>query len=403
MRQAGAAALISFATPGEGNAVSATSVADNEVAVTDRDTIALFLCGDVMTGRAIDQVLPHPGSPWICERFTASALTYLQLAEEAHGPITTPIGFSGVWGEALAELAARSPDLRIVNLETSITTSEACTDKGISYRMNPANVPCLAAAGIDCCTLANNHVLDWGRAGLRETLKTLDDAGIRRAGAGRNDGEAWAPAVLQVPGKGRILVFAAGCETSGIPRDWDAGPGRPGVNLLPDLSAASLADIAGQVRAQRRPGDRVILSIHWGGNWGYDIPRAHSDFARGLIDEAGVDLVHGHSSHHAKGIEVYRNKLILYGCGDFLNDYEGIRGYEQYRDDLVVMYFPRLAPTSGALLSCEMVPLQIRKFRLNRASSRDVRWLRDVLDRECGKLGAGIELLPDDSLALRWQ
>ena len=64
-----------------------------------------------------------------------------------------------------------------------------------------------------------------------------------------------------------------------------------------------------------------------------------SQLAHSLLDEAGVDVIHGHSSHHVKGIEVYKGKAILYGCGDFLTDYEGIQGYEEFRDDLVLMYF----------------------------------------------------------------
>lgn len=75
----------------------------------------------------------------------------------------------------------------------------------------------------------------------------------------------------------------------------------------------------------RRPGDRVVLSLHWCGNWGYEIAREHRDFAHAVIDEAGIDLLHGHSSHHPMGIELYHGKAILYGCGDFLNDYEGNR------------------------------------------------------------------------------
>jgi poly-gamma-glutamate synthesis protein (capsule biosynthesis protein) len=83
----------------------------------DSDPIRLFLCGDVMTGRGIDQVLPHPGSARICESGMASALGYVALAEKANGPIPKPVDFSYVWGDSLAELEQVHPDLRIVNLE----------------------------------------------------------------------------------------------------------------------------------------------------------------------------------------------------------------------------------------------------------------------------------------------
>ena len=78
------------------------------------------------------------------------------------------------------------PDARIINLETSVTSSEdPWPGKGIHYRMHPRNVPVLTAAGIDCRVLANNHLPDWGRDGMAETIKTLRDAGITTAGAGR--------------------------------------------------------------------------------------------------------------------------------------------------------------------------------------------------------------------------
>src|SRR5450759_3036680 len=85
--------------------------------------ISLFLCGDVMLGRGIDQVLPHPGDPRIHERYAASAEAYVALAERANGRIPRPVSFNYVWGDALTELHRSQPDVRLVNLETSITTS----------------------------------------------------------------------------------------------------------------------------------------------------------------------------------------------------------------------------------------------------------------------------------------
>ncbi|MGZ8196552.1 MAG: CapA family protein, partial [Methylosarcina sp.] len=143
----------------------------------DLRTITLFLCGDVMTGRGIDQVLPHPVNPQIHEPFMTSAEGYVKLAEKANGPIPKPADFSYIWGDALEEFRSICPDVRIINLETAVTTSsDFWPGKGIHYRMHPENIPCLTAAGIDCCVLANNHVLDWGYAGLRETLTSLAGA-----------------------------------------------------------------------------------------------------------------------------------------------------------------------------------------------------------------------------------
>jgi poly-gamma-glutamate capsule biosynthesis protein CapA/YwtB (metallophosphatase superfamily) len=370
--------------------------------VTGARHLTVFLCGDVMTGRGIDQVLPHPGDPTLHEPYMTSAKGYVALAETANGPIPRPVDLDYVWGDALAEWARIKPDVRIVNLETAVTTRDDWEgEKDIHYRMHPANVPCLTAAGIDCCVLANNHVLDWGEAGLAETLETLRRAKVQTTGAGRDGAEAAAPAVLKTA-MGRVLVFSMGAASSGIPLDWAAAPGRPGVNLLPDFSDATLRKVAAQVKAIKCPGDVVVASIHWGGNWGYAVPAAHREFAHGLIDQCGVDAVHGHSSHHPLGIEVFRERPILYGCGDFLNDYEGISGHETYRGDLSLMYFLNVDPASGKLLRLSMIPMQVRRFRLYRASAEDTRWLREVLDREGRHLGTRVEAGPDGSLELRW-
>ncbi|MGH8654388.1 MAG: CapA family protein [Gammaproteobacteria bacterium] len=178
--------------------------------------ITLFLCGDVMTGRGIDQVLPHPNDPILYEPYVKNAIAYVRLAERANGPIPTPLEFSYIWGDALAELERVAADERIINLETSITDSgEYWKGKGIHYRMAPANIPCITAANIDCCTLANNHVLDWGYAGLQDTLTALAKAGVKSAGAGPDRKEAEAPAVMDIGGRGRVLVFALGSEGFG--------------------------------------------------------------------------------------------------------------------------------------------------------------------------------------------
>jgi poly-gamma-glutamate synthesis protein (capsule biosynthesis protein) len=267
--------------------------------------------------------------------------------------------------------------------------------KGINYRVSPENAACLAAAAIDCCVLANNHVLDWGRAGLTETLATLAHLRIKTAGAGLNFDQAAAPAVLDFHRKGRVLVFSFACPSSGVSPAWVATGELPGINFLGDLSPAGVARIAKEIERVRRPGDVILVSIHWGPNWGYDVPQAQRRFGRALIDEAGVSVVHGHSSHHAKGIEVYRDRLILYGCGDFLNDYEGIRGYEAYRDDLALMYFAGIDASSANLVGLEIVPLQIRNFRLVRPSRRDVAWLQQTLDRESRRFGTAV--VPDET------
>jgi len=355
-----------------------------------------------MTGRGIDQVLPHPSDASLYEPYVESALEYVALAENTNGPIAKPVDFTYVWGDAAEELDRAAPVARIINLETSITTSENYEPKGINYRMHPANTPCLTAAKIDCSVLANNHVLDWGISGLTDTIATLRQAGVKTAGAGRNLAEALEPAIIEVGDNSRVVVFAVGTADSGIPPHWAATEAKAGVALLPNLSGETVASIAERVHAARRPGDVIVLSIHWGGNWGYDIPREQQMFAHGLVDLAAADVIHGHSSHHPKGIEVYRNKLILYGCGDLLNDYEGISGYEEFRSHLVLMYFVTVDASDGNLLNLEMTPLEIRRFQLHRVGRQESTSLRDLLTREGKRIGTQVTLERDNRLALQW-
>ena len=190
---------------------------------TEQSRTELFLCGDVMTGRGIDQILPYPNDPVIYEPYLRDARDYLKLAEEVNGPIPRRAEFGYIWGDSLEVLEAAAPVAKIVNLETSVTTSpDYWPHKGINYRMNSANAPCLTAAGIDCCVLANNHVMDWGYRGLDETLRTLERTGLKIAGAGRDREEAAAPAIMDLPGGQRLLVFGMGTRSSGIPDSLEA-------------------------------------------------------------------------------------------------------------------------------------------------------------------------------------
>lgn len=354
--------------------------------------VVLCLVGDVMTGRGVDQILPTPGDPRLWERYVQDARTYVDLAEGVSGQFGRPVDVAWPWGDALDTFEAEAPDARLINLETSVTRCDtALPGKGIHYRMNPANVGCLTVARPDACVLANNHVMDFGTPGLVETLGSLEGAGLVAVGAGVDDEQAWRPAVLEA-GDGRVLLWAVGTESSGVSSSWAAAPDRPGIACLPGPSAAAADALAARVRRRKRPGDVAVLSIHWGGNWGYDVPRQQVRFAHRLIDR-GVDVVFGHSSHHPRPIEVYRGGLVLYGCGDFINDYEGISGHETYRGDLRLMYLARIVPGQG-LSDLRMVPFQAHQMRLRRASRSDTEWLRDILTGVSRRFGVRVDLDP---------
>lgn len=124
--------------------------------------VRLFLCGDVMLGRGIDQILRHPSPPRLYEPHAESAMDYVHLAEQrVRGEIPRHVVPAYVWGDALEMLDDRKPDVRIINLETAIAKSGEPWPKGINYRMHPDNVGCLTVARVDCCVLSNNHLMDW--------------------------------------------------------------------------------------------------------------------------------------------------------------------------------------------------------------------------------------------------
>ncbi|MFR9779862.1 CapA family protein [Micromonospora sp. MS34] len=343
--------------------------------------VTLFLAGDVMTGRGVDQILPHPGPPGLREQVVTDARRYVELAESVAGPVSRPVPPEWPWGDALRLLDAERPDVRIVNLETAVTArGEYAPGKGIHYRMHPANVACLTAARLDVCALANNHVLDFGPTGLADTLDALAAAGIRTAGAGGDAREAWRPAAVPLPDGRRLLVWSVGAPSSGVYPPWAADDGRPGVAYLPEVSAASAGALADRIAHHAGAADLVVVSVHWGSNWGHEVPDEHVAFAHALVD-AGVDVVHGHSSHHPRPVERYRGRLVSYGCGDLIDDYEGIGGQEEYRPELRLLHLPTLDAETGELLRLRLVPVRMRRMRLQPAEPGEARWLADLLDR----------------------
>lgn len=334
-----------------------------------------------MLGRGIDQCLPQHCDPALAEPLVRDARHYVALAERMQGAIPRPMDPADLWGEALPLLDTLAPDLRLVNLECALTSSDqAWPGKAVRYRSHPANVACLQAARIDACSLANNHVLDWGLNGLAETLRCLRLAGIASVGAGLSLHQAQGPARLALPDGGRLLLFAWALASSGVPADWGARFDRPGVALLPAIDAGTAKWMAHCIRRQRRAGDRLAVALHWGANWVPVVPEAHRWLARQLIDLAGVDLVVGHSSHHPLPLELHAGRLILYGCGDLINDYAGLPAHGPWRPDLVCLYATDLDRRSGELLRLTIHPFQLRRFRLHRAAAAD----RQLLWRQMG-------------------
>jgi len=209
-----------------------------------------------------------------------------------------------VYGDLLPVL--RGADLRIVNCECALTSSEASVWKsGALFKGLPGHVAGLACVPFDFACLANNHVFDYGLAGFRETLEVLRGNGIRTVGAGLDLEEAAAPLTVSVKGtKVTIVNFGEG-------EDLTASRGGPGTR------GWDIDDIARLIRKHKKRGDLVIAIGHAGLEYVPFPPPYVVDSFRFLAD-AGADCVIGHHPHVPQGLEVRRGRPIAYSLGNFV-------------------------------------------------------------------------------------
>jgi poly-gamma-glutamate capsule biosynthesis protein CapA/YwtB (metallophosphatase superfamily) len=280
-----------------------------------------------------------------------------------------------VWGDTLPIL--RQADVRFANLECVLAdggTPQA--GKVFHFRSDVKNVESLRSAAIDVVSLANNHVLDFGVDALREMLPALDHSGILRAGAGMDLETARRPVVRRVgPTAVGFIAF-----TDNQP-DWEATSRAPGIYYVPvDAADRRVADLLNLVRRTKRRVQLLIVSAHWGGNWGSDVPAAHQSLARGLI-EAGADLVFGHSAHIFRGVEIYKDRPIVYSAGDFVDD------YAVDPDERNDQSFVFLLETAGSLprrLRLHATIISRMQTRLARRSAREIGERLQRLSKQLG-------------------
>ncbi|SON59664.1 putative polyglutamine synthesis accessory protein [Mycobacterium simulans] len=365
------------------------------------NVMTVLLGGDVMLGRGVDQILPHPGDPALREPYVRDARRYVEMAELANGPIPRPVAWGWPWGDAAEILEELAPDVRLINLETTITAGGEFADrKGVHYRLHPDNLPAVTAIRPDVCALANNHILDFGRRGLTDTCDALAAAGIHGVGAGPNLEAAQRLAVITPRGNQRVIIGSVCMKSCGVPGSWAAHRDQPGVWLIRDPTTRSSADdVAARLLPLKRSGDVAVVSVPWGSNWGYGVGVSDIQFAHQLID-AGIDIVHGHSSHHPRPIEIYRGKPILYGCGDVIDDYEGIGGHESYRSELRLLYLISIDLGGGGLTALRMLPLRVRKMRLEHIVGTDAEWLRETMEHISSRFGIDVVATQDGLLAV---
>lgn len=311
------------------------------------------------------------------------------------------------WGDTLGIL--KKADLRIANLECPISDAGSpALNKRPVFRASPSAIGSLLEAGIDAVSLANNHVLDYGESALRDTIRMLDAAGIRHAGAGANARKAISPAVVEA--KGIRVGMAAFTDNMGT---WSASEANSGINhvhlfpIPPHLAHTRVGrrifdyvEPIYHIRTRLRMpkaiemakksislakgmSDIVIASAHMGPNWEERPNRAYVEFARAVVD-CGADIYHGHSSHIFQGIELRKRKPVLFDTGDFVEDYGRPMGYP---NDWSFIFLLDMDEESRLMKKLTLVPIFISRFQANIAPRFLAKRICERMAGLCAEMG----------------
>lgn len=391
-------------------------------------TFTLNFIGDVMLGRLIDQLLPPPATTKTPHNpnATTDPDTFKKASNLISSyPALKSYSYSSPWGTTLPLLQRDSEmNLNLLNLETAVTDSSTrWPDKAFNFRMHPVNIPVLLEGGADYVNLANNHVLDFGVTGLRDTLRAVGSVGVEYSGVAIEKGQEVLPAALHLPrsaaGGGKDGYTVHVYSASDHPREWGS-VSDVGFHLI-DYSASTRKRLRTLLSPNHtatsdtnnkteKPALR-IFSIHWGPNYIWHPHGKIKSLAHFLVDECGIDIVHGHSAHHVQGVEARNGKLILYGCGDFVDDY---RLNKEFRNDLSAVWRVSVRESPGGVAGAggqlkleklEIFPTRVQGFGaiLLGKEDKDHKWVREKvteLSREMetvvrGELGDEGQLIVD--------
>jgi len=293
---------------------------------------------------------------------------------------------TAVWGDLLDRL--RSLDGLFVNLECALSTRGEPwrrTERAFHFRADPDwAVPALDEAGVDCCALANNHVLDFEEAALSDTLDALDAADVAHAGAGRTRTEAFDPAVVAV--NELDVAFVSLTDNTPEYAATETTPGTAYVAIAVDDEETRAAVDDALDRARTHDPDLLVASLHWGPNMVETPPERFRTFAHWLVDR-GVDVVHGHSAHVFQGVEVYRGRPVLYDTGDFVDDYAVD---DRLRNDRSFLFELSVSP-AGDPVELRLLPTEIDDCAVHEASPEAAEWSRDRMRALSDPLGTSFE------------
>ncbi|NLL17732.1 MAG: CapA family protein [Clostridia bacterium] len=233
-------------------------------------------------------------------------------------------------------------DLVFGNLENPITPGREIMIEEMKFRAEPQMARALKKAGFNVVSLANNHIADFGEQGIMDTMKYLDNAGVRYAGAGINEAEAYEPLFLEVKGyKIAVLAFNDSLLTK---PGYGAGEGPGAAVLEPEKVAESVTKAVGEA-------DFTMVYLHAGNEYEPEPDETQRYYARLAID-AGADLVLGSHPHVLQPVEVYRGKYIFYSLGNFIFDQLWSR---ETRESAIVKFYIR----AGQVEKIEFLPVYI--------------------------------------------
>ena len=358
----------------------------------------ILFTGDVMLGRLVNQVLAN------------AQFTY-------------------VWGDTI-DIIKRA-DFSLINLECPVSSKGKewnKTFKVFHFRANLDAIQVLNSASIDYVSLANNHILDYDIEALLDTLNILDKNNISHSGAGRNLKEAIKPAIIEKklkakPSNNHDFYYNVDNEevnnndskntiriglislTDNEP-GWEAKDDFAGINYIPITLEPDkyYYRLQNYIEKAKKQSDLVIVSSHVGPHFRETPSMKYVNFAHKIID-LGADIYWGHSNHMPQGIELYKhndnNKIILYDCGDFIDDYAID---SNYRNDLSFIFLLHFLMDKNHKLSnnnsnngnillqnsmIELIPTKISNFMVNTipVDDNDADLIIKRMAKKCSFLG----------------
>lgn len=314
----------------------------------EQRSIITGLTGDVMLGRLVNQSI-------------------------------TAHGYTHPWGDVLPLL--KKNDFNIINLETTITKSEKRVFKVFNFKLDPDNAQTLVEANISLVNLANNHSFDFNEEGFLETTQLLDSKKIKHVGAGQDINQARKLEILE---KNGIKIGVIG-YTDNEP-DWAATLEKAGINYI---RIGQIEKIEHDIKSIRNQVDVLIVSIHWGPNKIERPEKTFIEFAHKIID-CGADLIHGHSAHIFQGIEIYNGKAIIYGAGDFIDDY---MIYSDQHNDHSFLFQAKI--TKDGVQQLKLIPVYISEMQVNLAKNELAQKILNHMKKLSAEFGTKLEIKDD--------